>query len=99
VVTALRLRRHEMAFGQVLGTNFVNLSLFALADAVYRGGPVVNELGRFEAFSALLGIVLIGAYLVGLLERRDATILRMGYDSLAVIVMFVGGSGLLYVLR
>ena len=99
VVTALRLRRHEMAFGQVLGTNFVNLSLFALADGVFRGGPVVNELGRFEILSALLGLLLIGAFLIGLLERRDATILRMGYDSFAVIILFLGGSGLLYVLR
>ncbi len=99
IVTALKLRRHEMAFGQVLGTNFVNLSLFALADIVYPGGPVVNELGRFEVLSALLGLSLVGVFLVGLLERRDATILRMGYDSALVIVLFVGGAGLLYAVR
>lgn len=99
ITTALRLRRYEMAFGQVLGTNFVNLSLFLLADLVFRGGPVVNELGRFEIVSALLGLVLIGIFLVGLLERRNPTFLRMGYDSLAVIVLFTAGVGLLYLVR
>ena len=80
-----------MAFGQVLGTNFVNLSMFVIADAVYSGGPVINELGRFETASALLGTILIGAFLVGLLERRNATVLRMGPDSLIVIVLFFAG--------
>lgn len=89
IVAALRLRRHEMAFGQVLGTNFVNLSLFGVADMAFGGGPVINELGKFEAALALLGCVLTGIFLVGLLERRDPRIMRMGYDSLLVIVVFV----------
>jgi len=99
ITAALRLRRHELAFGQVLGTNFVNLSLIVLADVVFAGGPVVNELGRFEVVSALLGLTMIGVFQVGLLERRDPTVLRMGYDSLAVVVLFAGGVGLLYAVR
>jgi cation:H+ antiporter len=99
IVQSIRLRRYEMAFGQVLGTNFVNLSLFIVADAVFTGGPVVNELGPFETVSALLGAVLIGILLVGLLERRDTAVMRMGCDSLAVILLFFGGLGLLATLR
>lgn len=99
IVTALRIRQYEMAFGQVLGTNFVNLSLILLADAVFTGGPVINQLGRFEVVSALLGAILTSVFLVGLLERRDPTIMRMGYDSLAVIVLFCGGLVLLYAVQ
>jgi cation:H+ antiporter len=99
ILTALRIRRYEMAFGQVLGTNFVNLSLILLADAVYTGGPVINEIGRFETISALLGAVLIGVFLVGLLERRNPTVMKMGWDSLAVIVLFAGGLGILYAVQ
>src|SRR5690606_133200 len=95
IVTALRLRRPEMAFGQVLGTNFVNLSLLLLGDAFFRGGPIINELGSFEVVSALLGASLIGVFLVGLLEHRDRTIFKMGYDSAVVVVLFAGGLGLL----
>lgn len=96
VVEAIRLRQYEMAFGQVLGTNFVNLSLILLADLVYQKGPVINELGDFEVISALLGATLIGVFLVGLLERRDRTVMKMGWDSLAVMVLFAGGLVLLY---
>jgi cation:H+ antiporter len=99
VVAAIRLRQYEMAFGQVLGTNFINLSLIVLADAVFAGGPVIGELGRFEIISALLGASLIGVFLVGLLERRDATIIHMGYDSAIVIVLFFGGLWVLAAIR
>lgn len=95
IVTALRLRRPEMAFGQVLGTNFVNLSLLPLGDAIFQGGPIINELGRFEIVSALLGAGLIGIFLVGLLEHRDRTIFKMGYDSALVILVFALGLTLL----
>lgn len=99
ITAAVRLRRYEMAFGQVMGTNFVNLSLFLLADLAYRGGPVVGELGAFEIVSALLGLILIGIFQIGLLERRDPVFLRAGYDSIAVIVLFLGGVTLLYTMR
>lgn len=96
ITAALRLKRYEMAFGQVLGTNFINLSLVLLNDLVFTGGPVINELSRFETVSALLGAVLIGVFLVGLLERRNPTMMKMGWDSLAVMVLFAGGLVLLY---
>ncbi len=96
IIAALRLRRYEMAFGQVLGTNFVNLSLFLLADMVFTGGPVINELGPFEVVTALLGAMLTGVFLVGLLEHRNRTIFRMGYDSAAVLLLFCGGTLLLF---
>jgi cation:H+ antiporter len=99
IVEAVRLRRYEMAFGQVLGTNFINLSLILVADVFFVGGPVISELGAFETVSALLGIILIGIFLVGILERRNPRVLNMGYDSLAILVVFAGGLGLLYLIR
>jgi cation:H+ antiporter len=96
IVTALRIRRYEMAFGHVFGTNFINLSLILVADVFYNGGPVINELGRFEILSALLGVMLMGIFMVGLLERKNPKVMRMGYDSLAVMLLFACGLGLLY---
>ena len=98
ILKALRLRSYEMAFGLVLGTNFINLSLILLADALFTGGPVVNELGRFEILSALLGAILTGVFMVGLLEHRNPTVMRMGYDSLVVMILFACGLGLLSII-
>ncbi len=95
VIVALRLGRPEMAFGQVLGTNFINLSLLPLGDLIFAGQPVMNMLGTFEAVSALLGSVLIGVFMIGLLEHRDRTIFRMGIDSAVVMALFAVGVALL----
>jgi cation:H+ antiporter len=92
VLVALRLNRPEMAFGQVLGTNFINLALLPLGDLIYDGEPVLNTLGAFEVVSALLGAMLIGFFLVGLLEHRNRTIFRMGIDSAAVLAVFALGA-------
>jgi cation:H+ antiporter len=99
IIAASRLRRYELAFGQVLGTNFINLSLILLADAIFVGGPVMNELGAFETMSALLGLAMIGTFQIGLLEHRNPTVIRMGYDSLVVMILFVAGVGMLYAVR
>jgi cation:H+ antiporter len=60
---------------------------------------VFDELGRFSALAAVLGIVVTGVYLAALIERRNRTVLRMGIDSILVIVVYVGGTALLYGLR
>jgi cation:H+ antiporter len=46
-----------------------------------------------------LGIVLTAIYLIGLLERDDRTMFNMGYDSVAVLAVYLAGLVLLYLAR
>lgn len=98
IIAAVRIKRYEMAVGDILGSNLFNVMLIFLAEVVYQGEPVLNHVGRFEVVAALLGALTTGILMLGLLERRDRTILRMGYDSVAIIVTFLGGLVLLYFL-
>lgn len=91
VTAAVRMRRYDMAVGDIFGTNLFNIALLFLADAIYRGEPVLAQAGRFEAIGATLAVLLTGIFIVGLLERRDRTLLRMGYDSIAAVLIFAGG--------
>ena len=60
-------------------------------DLIGRRHPIGDARQHlFLAHAAMIGILL-----VGLLERRNTTIMRMGYDSLAVILLFFCGLGLL----
>jgi cation:H+ antiporter len=99
VVASVRLRRYEMALSDVLGTNLVNVVIVVLVDAMHGGGPVLREVGATASIGALVSLVLTAIFLVGLLERRDRTLLRMGYDSLAVVLVYLGGLILLYLRR
>jgi cation:H+ antiporter len=98
-VAAVRLGQYELAFADIFGTNLLDLALVTLADAGYAGPPVLNEVGRFSSFAALLGIAVTGIFLGGLIERRDRVVLRMGVDSALVLVVYLGGLLVLYGLR
>lgn len=99
VLAAVQLRRYEMAISDIFGTGLFNVTLVFLVDAVYGGPPVLGEVGRFSLFAAVTAAVLVCIYLVGLIERRDRTIARMGIDSLAVLLVYGGSLAILYHLR
>jgi cation:H+ antiporter len=98
-IGAVRRGNHQMAVSNILGTNCLELALFFLADLVYRGGPILAETDQSAMFAGALGVVVTSIFLLGLLERRDRTVLRMGVDSLAVLVIYVSGLAGLYALR
>lgn len=99
VASSVRRRRYEMALSDIFGTNLFNILLVFVTDLLYRGGPALAEVGRFSLAASLLAALLAAIYLVGLLERRDRTVLRMGLDSLAVLLCYPAGLWLLYQLR
>jgi cation:H+ antiporter len=99
VIAATRLGRYEMAISDIFGTNLFNVTIVVLVDALHPRGPVMLEAGPFAAFGALLALAMTAIYLVGMLERRDRTLLRMGWDSIAVLVAYVCGVVVLHGLR
>lgn len=96
---AARLNRGDLAVGDILGSNMINLALLLLIDGLYRGPPVFDELEAGAAVSALVAAVLTLIFMMGLIERRNRSLLRMGYDSIAVLVVYAAGLALLYQLR
>ena len=98
-IGALRLKRHQMAIGDVFGGNLFDVALIALVDGLDGGGPALGQVGSFSVAVAMLGIVLCAVYVMGMVERRDRTVLRMGWDSAAVIVIYGLGLAGLYLLQ
>lgn len=91
ILAALKLRRYQLAIGDIFGTNMFNIQIIFIADLFYRGGPALDAAGTFEIAAASLSVIMTGIFVVGLLERRDRTIWRMGEDSALAIIVFAGG--------
>ncbi|MHA6332838.1 sodium:calcium antiporter [Qipengyuania sp. CAU 1752] len=98
IVGAIRGQRYELAIGEVFGSNLFNLALIFVIDLVYAGPPVLNMAGPFEATAALLALIMSGVFVLGLIERRDRTIVRMGEDSIAVLLVYAAGLAVLLTL-
>ncbi len=99
VVTATRAGLYTMAMSDIFGTNLFDTSFLFIVDLAGGDGAVVNEVGAFSGFAAIIGITATAIFIVGLAERRNRTFLRMGYDSLAVLVVYLSGLVVLYFLR
>jgi cation:H+ antiporter len=98
-VSLVRRRQYELAISGIFGTNIFNVTIIVLVDALHSGGPVLAEIGRTASVGALLCIVLTAIFLVGLIERRNRVLLRMGYDSIAVLLAYAAGLVVLYSVR
>jgi cation:H+ antiporter len=95
ITAAVRRGDCELAVGDVFGANLFNVAMIFVIDLVGGGGPLLRAAGAFEAFAALLALVLTGLFVLGLLERHDRTALRMGYDSIAAVVVYGFGLAVL----
>ena len=99
VVAAVKIGRYEMAIADIFGANLFGLALLFVVDIAYSGAPVLSEVGRFSTFAALLGIAVTALFVAGLVERRHSRIMRMGLDSITVLVTYIAGLVLLYRVR
>ena len=99
VMAAIRLRQYGMAFSDIFGTNLFDLALIFVVDTFYSGDAVLRDLGSFSLFAALLGAAATLVYMIGLIERRDSALPRIGYDSLAVAALYVAGLVVMFRLR
>lgn len=91
IVAAMSVRRYELAIGEIFGSNLFNLAIIFVVDLAASQTPVLSMAGPFEALAALLALTLTGIFVIGLLERRNRTVLRMGYDSILTIVVYAIG--------
>lgn len=99
VLAAARLGNTVMAAGDVFGTNIFNLALLLVADAFYRGGPILDSAGRFETVAALIALVMTALLLVGIAGGRARTYLRLSGGAWAVAAVYAAGMGILYAMR
>jgi len=99
VFASLSRGLYTMAISDILGTNMLNLALLFIVDVITTSGPIMTEAGTFAAVASLTGAFITGLFVMGLAERRDKTIFRMGVDSAAVLTAYLGSLGLLYTLK
>jgi cation:H+ antiporter len=98
-IAAVRIGSYAMAVSNIFGSNAMDATLVGLADVFYREGPILQAVDRSSTFMAAVAIILTCVYLVGMIERRDRVIWRMGLDSALVLPLYLGALGILYFLR
>lgn len=91
-IAAVRLGDHQLAMGDVFGGNAFQLCLFLLADLI-AGKPLLPTLGVENAWLGGLGILLTTVYVASVVVRPARCYLRLGPDSVGVVLIY--GLGIL----
>jgi len=98
-VAALRLGSLDMAFGNIFGSNMVNIFIIAICALCYTAAPILSVVSHTHMVTAALGIVLTGIVILGVRHQKKKQFFGLGWDTIAMTVCFAGGVGLLYQLR
>lgn len=94
-VAAVRRGALTLAVGDILGGNCFDVLFVAAADVAFRSGSIYAAIGRDELFVAALTIVLTGVLMLGLLRREKHGLANIGFESVLLIVLYVGAFVLL----
>ncbi len=89
-IAAVRVGDHQLATGDIFGGNAFQVCLFLVADLV-AGRPVLPTAGILNSWLGGLGIVLTVIYVIGVVARPNRCLLRLGVDSILVVIVFALG--------
>jgi cation:H+ antiporter len=98
-LTAAREGHYEMAISNILGTNCLSVALLLPADLAYTDGAILATSDDGTVLAISMGMVVTSVHLLGLLERRNRTVLGMGIDSVAIVVLYAVSIAGLYTLQ
>jgi cation:H+ antiporter len=84
--------------GDIFGGNAFQVCLFLLADLV-AGRPVLPSQGNANSWIGEQGLILTAVYGAGIIVRPRRRYLRLGLDSIVVLVLYAVGVAGLFAVR
>lgn len=90
-LASVKLEDYQLAVSDIFGGNAFLPVLFLVATLI-SGETVLPRAEKTDIYIAGLGILLTVVYLYGLIFRPQTRILRMGIDSLIVLLLYVLGT-------
>ena len=96
-IAAVRRRAFTLAVSGVLGGNSFDVLVLALCDLAYRNGSIYQALTERQVFVLALTIMMTGILLLGLLRREKHGIGNIGFESVLLLLLYLGGFLLVFV--
>lgn len=95
-ISAVKIKAYDMAAGNVLGSNIFNMSIIFFGDVFLRDGYILASASMLHLVTASIGIIMASIFIVGLFYKSKRKFLGMGWDSIAVFIVYFLGFYLLY---
>jgi cation:H+ antiporter len=89
-IASAKLKDYQMAVSDIIGGNAF-LPVLLLLGSIVSGKTIMKTIGSFDVYLTALGILLTGIYMIGLIIKSKRQIFNMGYDSIAILLIYIIG--------
>jgi cation:H+ antiporter len=100
LVTALAAVRQgalTLAVGNIIGGNSFDVLFLAFSDISYRAGSLYHAITSRQVFLIGISLVMTGVLLLGLLRREKSGIGNIGFESILVLLLYLGALVVLFI--
>jgi cation:H+ antiporter len=91
-MTAVRMGALDMAIGNILGANVMNIFIIVVADLFFRQGSFLSAVSPQNLISGLLANSLMAIAVIGLIYRSEKSVFNLGFDSIGIVALYVIGA-------
>lgn len=95
-IAAVRQGALTLAVSNVLGGNSFDILFVAFSDFAYEEGSILHTFEKGQTFIISLTLMLTAILTLGLLDRQKKGFAGIGWESLAVLLLFTGGYSILF---
>lgn len=96
-IASAKLKDYQMAVSDIIGGNAF-LPVLLLLGSIIGGSSTMRSIGSIDIYFTCLAILLTGIYMIGMIIKSKHQFLRLGYDSIAILILYIiGVLGLLFV--
>jgi cation:H+ antiporter len=96
-IAAVRLGALDLAIGNLLGSNLVDMVIVAVDDLCFVKGSLLAHASPMHAVSSLSAVMMTGVAIVGLLYRPKTRLFRaVGWANLFLFVVYLLNAYVLY---
>ena len=93
-IAAVRRGALQLAIGGIIGGNMFDALFVSASDIAYREGSIFHAIGDRTLFWMALVCVMTAILLLGLLQRERMGPAGIGWESVLLLVLWLGAAGL-----
>jgi cation:H+ antiporter len=89
VMAAIKIGAHDLALGNLFGSNAMNMSILFIADLFYFDGPILAAVDPSQAIAAIGAIILMALAVAAIVGGTETRVGRLEPDAIVVIVAYI----------
>ena len=89
-LAAVRIGAHDLAVGNLFGSNAANMAMIVIVDAAYRPGPILAHVDQAHSVAGTGAILLMALALASILSGQTNRAQRLEPDSITLLIAYLG---------